>query len=78
MIVIGGKVNGGFYGDAFPDYQIANLNTKNKDIDGKTSVFRVFGEVANWQNPNSANTIFGDLSSQILESGVDLSKIFTV
>lgn len=78
VIVIGGKVNGGFYGDAFPDYEIEHLNTKNKDIEGKTSMFRVFGEVANWQNPNIANTIFGDLSSQILETGVDLSKMINV
>jgi len=76
MLVIGGNVKGGFYGEAFPDYEIEHLNTKNKDIEGKTSIFRVFGEVANWQNPNIANTIFGDLNAQILEEGVDLSKLF--
>jgi len=75
VLVIGGKVNGGFYGDPFPDYEIENLNVKNKDIEGKTSMFRVFAEAVNWQNPGVAQSIFGDLSSHILEDGVDLSKM---
>jgi uncharacterized protein (DUF1501 family) len=76
MIVIGKSVNGGFYGDPFPDSEINTLEVKNEDIEGKTSIFQVYATVLNWQDNNLGDNVY-DLSTEAVESGVDLSSMFT-
>ena len=90
MILIGPAVNGGVYGDMFPNSEIignpAPFDIQGADITGLTSFERVLGEVCNWVEPGSGttvfpNTAFNDLTlfpdGPILESGVDLSTLFS-
>ena len=75
MLVIGGKVNGGLYGKLFPDSELNKLDTKNEDIEGLTSMFKVYAEVLNWQSNGLGDSVFEDLASQNVESGVDLTTL---
>jgi len=75
MLVIGGKVNGGLYGELFPDSELDKLNVKNEDIEGLTSMFKVYAEILNWQSDGLGDNVFEDLASQDVESGVDLTTL---
>ena len=77
VLVIGKGVNGGMYGDPFPEYEKEFLEVKNKDIEGKTSLFKVYAEVLNWQQSGLGTTVFGDLSTHDVENGVDLGRLFS-
>jgi len=77
MLVIGKGVNGGMYGDPFPEYEKEFLEVDNKDIEGKTSLFKVYAEVLNWQKNGLGTTVFGDLSSHDVENGVELGSMFS-
>ncbi len=70
MLVIGGKVNGGFYGDPFPDEDF----TVNADILGKTSMFQVYASVLDWQESDLGAKIF-NLNDEEIEESVDLSTM---
>jgi len=92
MILVGPSVNGGVYGDMFPDSEITAdgggsipFETQGADITGLTSFERVLAEVCNWVEPGSGtqvfpNTAFNDLNiypnGPILEPGVDLTTLF--
>jgi uncharacterized protein (DUF1501 family) len=85
-ILIGPSVNGGVYGDMFPDSEIAQFDTQGADITGLTSFERVLAAACDWVEPGSGkdvfpNTKFNDLSiypdGPILEMGVDLSTLFS-
>jgi len=88
-ILIGPSVNGGVYGDMFPNSEVTGIpapfDTQGADITGLTSVERVLAEVCDWVEPGSGitvfpNTAFNDLitypNGPILETGVDLSTLF--
>jgi uncharacterized protein (DUF1501 family) len=92
MMVIGRSVNGGTYGEMFPQREItpdANgqipFDVRGADIKGLTSFERVLAEVCDWVEPGSGVTTFpntakNDLSiypdGPILEPGVDLGTLF--
>lgn len=84
MILIGPSVNGGVYGDMFPDSEITKFDplVKGAEITGLTSFERVLAKACDWVEPKSGekvfpNTIHNDLpGGPILEAGVDLSTLF--
>ena len=92
MMVIGRAVNGGTYGELFPQREITAdatgkipFETQGADIKGLTSFERVLAEVCDWVQPGSGvltfpNTAKNDLSvypdGPILEPGVDLTTLF--
>jgi len=76
VLVIGKKVTGGFYGNPFPDSEIAKLDIKNEDIEGKTSMFQVYARVLEWQQAGLGDSVF-DLNGQEIEAGVDFSNLLT-
>ena len=81
MILIGPSVNGGVYGDMFPDSEITRFDTQGADIVGLTSFERVLAEVCDWVEPNSGEKVFPTTAATfpdppILETGVDLSTLF--
>ncbi len=78
MLVIGGKVRGGLYGELFPADELDKLDVKNEDILGKTSMFKVYAEVLNWQSNGLGDSVFDGLNGQIVESGVDLTTLMEV
>lgn len=77
ILVIGNGVNGGVYGDMFPAAELSRLADKSPDITGETHYDHLFGEICNWASANSSDLVFPQRSSASLESGVDLSTLFT-
>jgi len=76
VIIIGGSLNGGMYGDPFPESEKADLMVKNADREGKTSMLKVYAQILEWQKSGLGAEVFGDLSTHSVESGVDLGSIF--
>ncbi len=76
VLVIGKKINGGFYGDPFPSDEIDKLSVKNEDITGKTSIFQIYARVLEWQEAGLGESVF-DLSAQAIEDGVDFSNLLS-
>jgi len=76
VLVIGGNIKGGIYGDIFPDSEKDKLNTKNADIKGETSILKIYSATLDWQEAGLGDKIFGSLSNQNVEAGVKLSDIF--
>lgn len=67
VLVIGGQVVGGIYGEMFPTREStedasgkAPLDMFNRDIQGRTAFHKVFGKVCDWVNPGSSSTVFNE------------------
>ena len=75
MLVIGGKVKGGLYGELFPSSELDKLDVKNKDIEGLTSMFKVYAEILNWQEADLGKKVFANLDNQAVEKDVDLTTL---
>lgn len=76
VVLIGAGVRGGLYGELFPDGERARFAAPSGDIDGKTSIDRLFAAVSEWVEPGSAARVFPDLSGATLEDGVSLDSLF--
>ena len=78
MLLIGDKVRGGVYGDMFPMSEVSEgrYEEPGADIVGKTSFHQVLARVCEHIQPESAQSVLPDWSSQALEEGVDLSQLF--
>lgn len=86
MILVGEAVNGGIYGEMFPQSEVTpdsnNLTRFDKqgaDIEGKTSFEHVLAKTCDWIQPGSGTAIFPVLQSSTpppLESNVDLATLF--
>lgn len=92
MIVLGMAVNGGTYGEMFPQREITPdaegkipYELQGADIKGLTSFERVLSEVCDWVQPGSGAKVFPNManiypgtvqSGPILEPGVDLRTLF--
>ena len=77
MIVVGPKVKGGLYGDMFPESEIEQYDQPGADIDGLTSIERLFGRIADWMQPGSSNLVSPKIEESDLEPGVDFSSLLT-
>jgi len=80
MLVAGNAVNGGVYGEMFPNTEIAKLNDPNvynPDIDGKTEFDHVYGSAADWVSLGSGNVVFPNRTSAIIESPGLLTNLFS-
>ncbi|RBP53740.1 DUF1501 domain-containing protein [Arenicella xantha] len=61
MFVIGERVNGGVYGELFPEAEIDkydDLSLNTPDIDPRTSIDPLFASVCDWVAPNSGSVVF--------------------
>ncbi len=76
IIVIGEKVNGGIYGEMFPEEEIPKYKKENQDIKGLTSLDRVFGEICDWMESGIGDVVFPNRAYSEKEKGVNLSKLF--
>ncbi len=70
LLVIGGAVHGGLYGDMFPETELARLNEPSPDIDGLTAIDHVYGALCNWVQPDTMPMVFPSHATMPLESGV--------
>lgn len=86
MILVGEAVNGGVYGEMFPQSEITpdvnNLTRFDKqgaDIEGKTSFEHVLGQACDWVQAGAGAAVFPVLNSATppsLEANVDPSTLF--
>lgn len=86
MILVGEAVNGGVYGEMFPQSEITpdanNLTRYDKqgaDIEGKTSFEHILGQACNWVQAGAGASVFPVLNSTTpppLETNVDPSTLF--
>ncbi len=76
IILIGEKVNGGIYGEMFPEEEIPKYKKENQDIKGLTSLDKVFGEICDWVESGVGDIVFPNRAYSEKEKGLDLSKLF--
>ena len=75
VLIIGNAVNGGVYGDMFPDAELSRLGDPSPDIQGQTHIDHVFGAVADWVTPGGGAMAFPNRATALLENGLDLSQL---
>jgi uncharacterized protein (DUF1501 family) len=73
-ILIGNGVNGGVYGEMFPERESSPdgngripLQTSGADIEGRTSTELVLGQVCEWVQPGSSASVFPDADPAAVE-----------
>ncbi|MDJ0806679.1 MAG: DUF1501 domain-containing protein [Gammaproteobacteria bacterium] len=84
MILLGRGVNGGVYGEMFPESEISGIagqtrfDQQGADIEGLTAFDQVLGRVCDWVAPNTGAQVFPDTASGLpmVETGVDLNALF--
>ena len=89
MIVMGVPVNGGTYGEMFPQREITPdpdqasqipYEIQGAEIKGLTSYEHVLAEVCNWLEPGTGQQVFPNVADTqnppMLENGVRLSTLF--
>lgn len=77
IIVIGDSIQGGIYGDLFPQAEIPLFDEPSKDITGLTAIEQVFAAACNWMDPGAGAKVFPDLSKAPVEDGVALNAVFS-
>ena len=75
-MLIGRNVNGGIYGEMFPQSEIERFTQPGTDIQGRTSVNQLIGRICERVKPGSAVTVVPYWQNGDLEQGVDLSALF--
>jgi uncharacterized protein (DUF1501 family) len=77
ILVIGNGVNGGVYGDMFPESELERLTDSSPEITGLTTFDNIFSGVCDWIQPGLGAQVFPDRSLSTVEPGVDLGVLFT-
>jgi len=77
VMLIGTNVNGGIYGDMFPQSEIDRFTEPGTDIEGRTSTNQLIGRICEQVNPGSAGNVVPGWQNTDLEQGVDLSVLFS-
>ncbi len=76
VLLIGEKVKGGIYGEMFPQSEIPRFQQPGEDIEGRTSFERVFGEICEWIQTGTADTVFPKRKDSAAEQGVPFEQLF--
>ncbi len=84
MILVGRGVNGGVYGEMFPDSEITGsagqtrFDQQGADIEGLTSFEHVLSRVCDWVAPSTGAQVFPGVASAapMVETGVNLDLLF--
>ena len=77
VMVIGNAVNGGLYGDMFPQEELSRLDITSADIKGLTEFDHILGSVADWVVPGSGDVVFPQRTSATIELGVSFANLFS-
>ena len=80
MLVAGDNVQGGVYGEMFPNAEILKLNDPNEynpDIDGKTEFDHIYGSSCDWVSAGSSNLVFPNRANAIIETPNLFNNLFT-
>ncbi len=79
MLVMGEKVQGGIYGELFPQSEVSkydDFSLTTPDIDGLTEIDSIFNHVCDWVSPNSGQLVFPNQLDAMIEHGVVLNSLF--
>jgi uncharacterized protein (DUF1501 family) len=82
-VVFGEQVNGGVYGELFPQSEITPVNgiipyeKQGSDVQGLTSVERIYSVICDWMATGSGSLVFPDANASGLEEGVDLMNLLS-
>lgn len=76
VILIGEGVNGGVYGDMYPEEELARLDDTSPQILGQTAIDHVFGATCDWMQPGAGSVVFPDRVSAPIEPGLNLANLF--
>lgn len=76
-ILIGNRVNGGVYGNMFPDSEIPRFAQRGADIDGLTSYEQVIARICEEIKTGSGDTVVPGWQSRDIEENVNLVNLFT-
>jgi uncharacterized protein (DUF1501 family) len=84
-IVAGYDVNGGIYGEMFPEREatadadgIVPFEKSGADIEGRTSTERILAGACEWLGPGTSSTAFPNASLAEIETGRLLDSLFRV
>lgn len=75
VILVGGSVRGGVYGDMFPSAELGRINDVSADIRAGTAIDHVYGAVCDWVAPGSGDTVFPGRQTSRIESGIRLGQV---
>ena len=78
MLVIGKQVQGGVYGEMFPESEVLTnrFEEAGADIEGLTSFKQVLGRICEKMCPGSAEAVIPGWATTDLEDGVSLASLF--
>lgn len=79
MFVIGEAVNGGVYGEMFPESEVDQYENGGftPEIAGLTQIDRIFAPVCDWVFPGAGDIVFPNNATADIESGVSLDNLFS-
>lgn len=75
VLVIGPQVNGGLYGEMFPNEEIEKYQQPSADILVQTSMIPVFAKLCDWLSSGAGTEVFPDRNEQPIEAGVNLNIV---
>lgn len=78
MLLIGSAVNGGVYGEMFPESEIPRYAESGADIKGETDFRLVLAAACDWVGPGTGASVFPNTQGTLpIEAGVDLGTLFS-
>ena len=76
ILVIGNGVQGGVYGEMFPEEELERLSDSSPDINGLTTIDSIYSKVCDWVQPATSGVVFPDQTFSTIEDGVNLDVLF--
>ena len=76
MLVIGNQVNGGVYGEMFPEEELLRLDEPSADINGLTDLDHIFGALCDRVVAGSGDLVFPNRVIAKKEDGVSFTTLF--
>jgi uncharacterized protein (DUF1501 family) len=75
LFVAGGSINGGIYGDMFPNSEIEKFKSyRGYDIEGKTNGVSIYAKIADFISQGLGDTIYKDRNKFQIEQEFELFK----
>jgi len=76
ILVIGNGVQGGLYGDMFPEEELDRLGDTGADILGLTTIDTIYSQVCDWVQPATSDLVFPDRTLSMAEENVAFDSLF--
>ena len=76
ILIIGNGVQGGVYGEMFPEEELERLSDSSSDINGRTTIDTIYSRVCDWVQPSTSGLVFPDQTLSMIEAGVNLDALF--